>query len=85
MVRKRTLREGVSVAGSPSKVSIRYDVSVDHIYVLIDEGAIPAYDAGFVRKRLIFFDDFERWLRSTRVRIADVSKPSIDHGAEGET
>ncbi len=85
MVRKRTLQKCVSVAGSPSKVSLRYDVSVDHVYGLIDEGIIPAYDAGFVRKRLIFFDDFERWLRSTRVRTADVLKPSIDHGAEGET
>ncbi len=66
--RRRALQEVVAAAGTPRQVARRYGLSVDRIYALVERGDLPAYNAGFTRKRLILFSDFERWLKSTKTR-----------------
>ncbi len=34
----------------------------------LKSGALRSFSAGYKNRRLIYFDDFERWLQSTRVR-----------------
>ena len=81
MSRRRPVEETVPIAGTPREIAKRYRVGLARVYSLVDRGVVPAYKAGFAKKRLILFSDFERWLRSTSVCPGEVSAPFIDGGA----